>query len=85
MKNGSRSSLRKVPEVEGKFRVVDIEGFDVNACGGTHVAHTGEIGLIKVLRAERRGDNTRIEFRCGFRAFRITRKNTRCSASLPPT
>jgi len=61
--------LRKVPSVDGKFRVVDIQGFDTNACGGTHVASTGEIGLIKVLRAERRGDITRIEFRCGRRAL----------------
>jgi alanyl-tRNA synthetase len=61
--------LRKVPDVEGKFRVVDIAGFDVNACGGTHVARTGEIALIKILRASRQGDATRIEFRCGGRAL----------------
>ena len=61
--------LRKVPEVHGKFRVVAIADFDVTACGGTHVAHTGEIGLIKVLRAEKRGDTLRIEFRCGGRAL----------------
>jgi alanyl-tRNA synthetase len=62
-------TLRKMPDVEGKLRVVDIEDFDVNACGGTHVAQTGEIGIIKVLRATRQGDATRIEFRCGTRAL----------------
>ena len=62
--------LRKRPDVQGKFRVVEIAGFDVTACGGTHVSHTGEIGLIKVLRAEKRGDAVRIEFRCGGRALR---------------
>jgi alanyl-tRNA synthetase len=62
-------SLRKVPDVEGKLRVVDISDFDATACGGTHVAHTGEIGLIKVLKTERRADTTRVEFRCGGRAF----------------
>ncbi|MBN2304541.1 MAG: alanyl-tRNA editing protein [Anaerolineae bacterium] len=62
-------SLRKVPEVGGKLRVVDIDGFDMNACGGTHVAHTGEIGMIKVLRVEKRGDSLRVEFRCGARAL----------------
>lgn len=61
--------LRKVPDVTGQLRVVDIDGFDATACGGTHVARTGEIGLIKVLRVERRGDTSRIEFRCGARAF----------------
>jgi alanyl-tRNA synthetase len=61
--------LRKVPDVEGQLRVVDIEGFDMNACGGTHVARTGEISMIKVLRADRRGDIVRIEFRCGERAL----------------
>lgn len=62
-------SLRKTPEVAGKLRIVDVGGFDVTACGGTHVARSGEIGLIKVIRAERRGDTTRLEFRCGKRAL----------------
>ncbi len=66
--------LRKVPEVEGRLRVVGIGEFDVTACGGTHVARTGEIGLIKVLRAERYKDMTRVEFRCGGRALRDYRQ-----------
>lgn len=64
--------IRKIPEnlyTDG-LRVIDIDGFDVTACGGTHVAHTGEIGLIKILRLEKRGDKTRVEFRCGGRALR---------------
>lgn len=61
--------LRKVPDVDGKLRVIDIDGFDVTACGGTHVAHTAEVGLIKVLRVDRRGDTVRVEFRCGTRAL----------------
>ncbi|PJF35247.1 MAG: alanyl-tRNA editing protein [Candidatus Thermofonsia Clade 1 bacterium] len=63
-------NLRKLPEVDGKVRVVDIGGFDITACGGTHVAHTGEIGLIKIIKAERRGQTTRLEFKCGERALR---------------
>ncbi len=51
------------------LRVIEIGGFDRTACGGTHVARTGEIGIIKVLKPERRGDKTRVEFRCGGRAL----------------
>jgi alanyl-tRNA synthetase len=67
--------MRKLPEkihTDG-LRVVDIDGFDLTACGGTHVRRTGEIGLIKVLRTEKRGDKTRVEFRCGARALEVFR------------
>lgn len=79
-------NIRKLPEVEGKVRVVDVGGFDLTACGGTHVARTGEIGVIKVVKAERRGETTRLEFKCGERALRDYRaKNdvaNRLAASL---
>ncbi len=63
--------MRKVPKhiVTDGLRVVEIDGFDVTACGGTHVARTGEIGLIKIIKLEKRGDKTRLEFRCGGRAL----------------
>ncbi len=68
--------IRKLPEhlLTGGLRVIDVDGFDVTACGGTHVARTGEIGLIKVVRLEKRGDKTRVEFRCGGRALRDYRE-----------
>lgn len=62
-------TLRKEVDVTGRLRVVKIEGFDATTCGGTHVAHTGEIGQIKILKPERRGEKIRIEFRCGQRAL----------------
>jgi alanyl-tRNA synthetase len=61
--------LRKAPPARDAIRIVQVEGFDWSACGGTHVARTGEIGLVKVVRVERRGAETRITFLCGHRAL----------------
>ena len=62
--------LRKVPEVGGDlFRLVAVEEFDLTACGGTHVARTGSIGLIKITGVERISGGTRISFLCGRRAL----------------
>jgi alanyl-tRNA synthetase len=63
-------NLRKLPQVAGKLRVVDVaEGFDVTACGGTHVARTGEIGLIKITRQEKFKNGARLEFKAASRAL----------------
>jgi len=61
--------LRRQPQVEGPIRLVEIEGYDLTPCGGTHVARSGEIGLLKVVRLEYRGEETRLEFLCGRRAL----------------
>ena len=61
--------LRKEPARGGLLRVVEVEGFDLSACGGTHVARTGGIGVIAVLGAERFKGGTRVEFACGGRAL----------------
>lgn len=62
--------LRKIPDVnDEQLRIVEVKDFDLTACGGTHVSHTGEIGLIKVTRLERRKDELRVEFLCGRRAL----------------
>jgi alanyl-tRNA synthetase len=62
--------LRKRPPAKESIRVVHVEGFDWSACGGTHVTRTGQIGLVKIIRDERRGPETRITFLCGERALR---------------
>lgn len=61
--------LVKQPKVTDDIRIVEIEGIEYNACGGTHVSATGEIGMIKLLKAEKQKGNTRIYFKCGYRAL----------------
>src|SRR5574338_851969 len=59
-------------------RIVNIEGFDVEACGGTHVRKTGEIGLIKITKAERIQDGVvRMEFVSGDTAIKYTQEQDR--------
>lgn len=62
--------IRKVPEREGRLRVVEVKEYDLSACGGTHCRSTGEVGLIKIGRTERIRRRTRVEFLCGGRALR---------------
>lgn len=65
--------LRKPPSVTGPLRVVSVPDFDHSACGGTHPASTGGVGLLFIRRRERRGTETRVEFVCGGRALRDLR------------
>jgi alanyl-tRNA synthetase len=65
--------LRKEPERGGLLRVIDVEGFDLSACGGTHVSRSGAVGVIAVLSAEKLRGGTRLEFVCGGRALRSLR------------
>lgn len=61
--------LRKESGRTGTLRLVDVTGYDLSACGGTHVARTGGIGLISVTGWEKFKGGTRVEFRCGVRAL----------------
>ena len=65
----ARLPLRKEPVRAGRLRLIEVEGFDLSACGGTHVARTGAIGIIAVSGWERFRGGTRVEFRCGGRAL----------------
>jgi alanyl-tRNA synthetase len=66
--------LRKEPSREGVLRIIDIDDWDVSACGGTHVARTGAIGIIAISGSERFRGGTRVEFVCGGRALETFRK-----------
>lgn len=63
--------LRKPPKKSenGLVRIVEIADYDWSACGGTHVRGTAEIGLIKIIKVEKRGTESRVGFRCGRRAL----------------
>src|SRR5215203_2162699 len=77
--------LRKEPAREGELRLIDIEGFDLTPCGGTHAYRTGEVGMIAVRSWERAKGLTRIEFVAGTRAladYRKANKSAREVAAL---
>jgi misacylated tRNA(Ala) deacylase len=47
------------PVVNGSVRIVELEGFDAQACGGTHVHSTGEIGQARIVKFDNRGKNNK--------------------------
>ncbi|HEU4710525.1 MAG TPA: DHHA1 domain-containing protein [Pyrinomonadaceae bacterium] len=75
-------SLRKEPSREGELRLIEIEGFDLTPCGGTHAFRTGEVGMIAVRSWERAKGMTRIEFVAGTRALADYRKANRSAREV---
>jgi misacylated tRNA(Ala) deacylase len=60
----SRPELVKTMSVRppmgaGRVRLLSIEGVDLQACGGTHVAHSGEIGRVECIKIENKGKMNR--------------------------
>jgi len=77
--------LRKDPAVAGDLRLIEITGFDLTPCGGTHAQRTGEVGLLAVRSWERAKGLTRIEFLAGGRAladYRRANDTARQTAAL---
>lgn len=59
-------------------RVVKIGDWDVEACAGTHVTHTGEVGLVKILKAERLQDGVeRLIYAAGAHALATIQERER--------
>lgn len=69
----AEAGIRKKVEREGMLRAIEIEGVDRQPCGGTHLARTGQAGLLLIRKVERRRDAWRIEFVCGYRALGVAR------------
>jgi alanyl-tRNA synthetase len=62
--------LRKEPARGGTLRLIEIDDFDLSACGGTHVARTGGIGIVTVPAWEKFRGGSRVQFLCGGRVRR---------------
>lgn len=79
-------ALRKLPERDGPIRLIEIEDYDLNACGGTHVRSTGQIGGLLIRSVERISRGFRVEFVCGLRAVQAARQDfellTRAAGAL---
>ena len=60
---------RSKKELTGQVRLVRFPGTDLCACCGTHVSHTGEIGLVKLLSVEKFREGVRVEMLSGRRAL----------------
>ncbi len=66
--------LRKPPRTDkDELRLINIQDFDLSACGGTHVQNTGQIGCILLRKTERVRQGWRVEFVCGQRAVATAR------------
>lgn len=54
-----RTMSVKPPSGQGRVRLVEIEGLDLQPCGGTHLASIGEIGKVRVRKIEKKGKHNR--------------------------
>ncbi len=61
--------FRSKKELHGWVRLIDVPGADLCACCGMHVAHTGEIGPIKIISSQKFHEGVRIELLCGRKAY----------------
>jgi alanyl-tRNA synthetase len=82
--------MRKESGRTGTLRLIDVQDYDLSACGGTHVERTGSIGVIAIGGWEKLRGGSRVEFLCGNRAvqrFRLWRDSLSAMQkhlSVPP-
>ncbi|HEX4066768.1 MAG TPA: DHHA1 domain-containing protein [Acidobacteriaceae bacterium] len=74
--------LRKLPDRSGDMRLIEIPDLDRNACGGTHVRSTGQIGGMLLRGVEKVSRGVRVTFVCGLRAVRAARADAAILAQL---
>jgi len=69
------AGVRKNVKRAGTLRAIEIDSLELQPCGGTHVQHTGQIGMIFVRGVSRIRQDSRVEFACGRRAERLARED----------
>lgn len=78
----SKLEYRSKKELQGDVRIVEIPEIDRCACCAPHVSSTGEIGMIKVLNAERHRGGVRLVLACGMWALREAREKLNSVAEI---
>lgn len=68
------TDYRSKKELQGAVRLITVPGIDCCACCGTHLRYSGEVGLIKIARAENYKGGVRLTALCGARALRDYQK-----------
>jgi alanyl-tRNA synthetase len=75
--------LRKQPKVtEGVVRIIEIDGFDMTPCGGTHCTRTGQIGQVRIVGIEKYKGMLRLTFHAGLRALFDARSKHEALAAI---
>ncbi len=81
----ARMELRRAPKVSPAaraIRVIEVEGFDLTPCGGTHCTRSGQIGLVRVQQIERYKGKLRVTFAAARRALDDAREKAHALTSL---
>jgi alanyl-tRNA synthetase len=71
----AQMGVRKEVDRAGILRAIEIEGADLQPCGGTHVRRTAQIGMLLVRRCTKMRQDWRVEFACGARSERLARRD----------
>ncbi len=76
--------LRRAPKVARgiSVRVIDIDGFDLSPCGGTHCTRTGQVGVVRVAGHEKYKGKVRVSFHAAARALADMRAHDEVLAAL---
>lgn len=76
----AQMGVRKEVDRTGILRAIEIDGADLQPCGGTHVRRTAQIGTLLVRRCAKMRQDWRVEFACGARSERLARNDFRSIA-----